>query len=188
MRFTCAVLLVCVFVAGAAFAQMEAMKPAPELKKLDYFAGNWTSVADVKPGPMGKGGKTTIHEHLEWMEGKFFLVNHGKYSGADGSGNEIAFLGYDPQEKVYTYDEFNSQGEAVHAKGTVDGDTWTWGNEMKMGDKTMKTRFTEKVLSPTEYTYKFELSPDGTNWNSIMDGKATKVAGAKAAAKPEAKP
>ena len=76
MRFTGVVLLVCVFVAGAAFAQMESMKPAPELKKLDYFAGNWTSVGDVKPGPMGKGGKTTLHEHLEWMAGKYFLINH----------------------------------------------------------------------------------------------------------------
>ena len=185
MRYTCAVLLMCIFVASAAFAQTE-MKPSPELKKLDYFAGNWTSVGDVKPGPMGKGGKTTIHEHLEWMEGKFFLVNHGKYSGGDGSGTEIAFLGYDPQEKVYTYDEFDSQGEAVHAKGTVDGDTWTWTSEMKMGEQTMKNRFTEKILSPTSYSYKFEMSSDGTNWNLIMDGKDTKAAAAaaKAAAKP----
>jgi Protein of unknown function (DUF1579) len=182
-----AFLLGIVFLASAALAQMETPKPAPELKKLDYFAGNWTSVGDVKPGPMGKGGVTTIHEHLDWMDGKFFLVNHGKYSGADGSGNLIAFLGYDPQEKVYTYNEFNSAGEAVHAKGTVDGDTWTWTSEMKMGDKTMKTRFTEKEVSPTEYTYKFEMSSDGTNWNSIMDGKATKVVAAKTEAKAAAK-
>jgi len=181
-----AFLLGIVFLASAALAQMEPMKPSPELKKLDYFAGNWKSVGDVKPGPMGKGGVTTIHEHLDWMDGKFFLVNRGKYSGADGSGSVIAFLGYDPQEKVYTYSEFNSAGEAVHAKGTVDGDTWTWGNEMKMGDKTMKTRFTEKIASPTEYTYKFEMSPDGTNWNLIMNGKATKIA-AKAEAKAAAK-
>ena len=174
MRYTCVVLLLCIFVAGAAFAQMEAMKPAPELKKLDYFAGNWTSVGDVKPGPMGKGGKAVLHEHIAWMEGKYFLVTHADYKTPQGNGTEIAFLGYDTQEKVYTYDEFDSQGEAVHAKGTVDGDTWTWTNEMKMGDKTMKTRFTEKVLSPTEYSYKFEMSSDGTNWNLVMDGKDTK--------------
>jgi hypothetical protein len=28
--------------------------------------------------------------------------------------------GYDPQENVYTYDEFNSMGEADHFKGTVE--------------------------------------------------------------------
>jgi hypothetical protein len=187
MRFTCAVLLLCIFVAGAAFAQMENMKPAPELKKLDYFAGNWTSVGDVKPGPMGKGGKAIVHEHTAWMEGKFFLVTHADYTSPQGKGTEIAFLGYDTEEKVYTYDEFDSQGEAVHAKGTVDGDTWTWTNEMKMGGKTIKSRYTEKVVSPTEYTYKFEMSPDGTNWNLVMDGKDTKTV-AKAAAKAAAKP
>ena len=184
MRFTCAVLLLCIFVAGAAFAQMEKMTPAPELKKLDYFAGNWTSVGDVKPGPMGPGGKTILHEHIALMEGKFFLVIHADYKTPQGNGTEIAFLGYDTQEKVYTYDEFDSQGEAVHAKGTVDGDTWTWTNEMKMGDKTMKTRFTEKVLSPTAYSYKFEMSPDGTNWNLVMDGKDTKNTKAAAKAAP----
>jgi hypothetical protein len=184
MRYTWAVLLLCIFVAGAAFAQMENMKPGPELKKLDYFAGNWTSTGDVKPGPMGKGGKAIVHEHWDWMDGKFFLVNHAKYSSPSGNGTEVAYLGFDPSEKVYTYDEFDTQGEAVHAKGTVDGDTWTWTSDMKMGDKSMKTRFTEKEVSPTEYSYKFEMSSDGTNWNLIMDGKGTKAA---AAAKTEAK-
>ena len=183
MRYKCVVLLVCVFVAGATFAQTETPKPAPELKKLDYFAGNWTSVGDIKPGPMGPGGKTVLHEHIAWMEGKFFLVTHADYKTPMGNGTEIAFLGYDAQEKVYTYDEFDSQGEAVHAKGTVDGDTWTWTSEMKMGGQTMKNRYTEKVLSPTAYSYKFETSTDGTSWNLVMDGKDTKTV-AKAAAKP----
>jgi hypothetical protein len=38
----------------------------------------------------------------------------------------------------------------------------------------MKGRFTEKIVSPTSYTYKFEVSPDGTNWNLVMDGTQTK--------------
>jgi len=187
MRYMCAVLLVCIFVAGAAFAQMETMKPGPELKKLDYFAGNWTSVGDVKPGPMGKGGRAVVHEQIQWMEGKYFLVIHSKYTTPGGNGTGSAFLGYDREEKVYTYDEFDSTGEAVHAKGTVDGDTWTWTSESKMGGQTMKGRYTEKVLSPTQYSYKFEMSSDGTNWNLIMDGKDTKAA-AKTEAKATAKP
>ena len=31
-----------------------------------------------------------------------------------------------------------------------------------------------KVLTPTSYTMKFEVSMDGTNWMTFMDGKATK--------------
>lgn len=161
---------------AVAFAQPPAApKPGPEHKKLDYFAGTWTSEGDSKPGPMGPGGKMTMTQNGKWMDGGFFVVMQSAYkSAAMGDGSGTAFLGYDPQEKVYTYDEFNSQGEAVHAKGTVDGDTWTWTNEMKMGPQTAKGRFTEKILTPTSYTFKFEMSMDGATWITIMEGKATK--------------
>jgi hypothetical protein len=38
----------------------------------------------------------------------------------------------------------------------------------------MKTRFPLKTLSPTSYTFKFEVSQDGNNWSTVMDGRATK--------------
>lgn len=160
---------------GTLFAQMGPMTPGPEHKKLDYFTGTWVSEGDMKPGPMGPGGKVTMNQEGKWMDGNFFVVIHADFNaGAMGKGTNIAFLGYDPQEKVYTYDEFNSTGEVVHSKGTVEGDTWTWTNDMKMGPQTGKGRFTEKVLSPTSYNFKFEVSMDGTNWNTVMEGKATK--------------
>lgn len=39
----------------SAMAQTEAPKPAPELKKLDMFAGSWTLDGNMKSGPMGPG-------------------------------------------------------------------------------------------------------------------------------------
>jgi hypothetical protein len=150
-------------------------KPGPEHQKLNYFVGNWTSEADMKPSPMGPGGKITVSEDSQWMEGGFFVVIRSTFKSAEmGSGSGIAFLGYDPQEKVYTYDEFNSVGQADHAKGTVEGDTWTWRSDVKMGPQTMKGRYTMKILSPTSYSYKFEMSPDGTKWDQVMEGKDTK--------------
>ena len=83
-------------------------------------------------------------------------------------------MGYDPDRKVYTYEAFNSMGQDEISTGTVDGDTWTWLSDEHMGGMTMKGRFTMKVLSPTSYNMKFELSPDGKNWMTAMEGKATK--------------
>ncbi len=160
--------------AVSARAQMEMQKPGPELKKLDYFVGAWTSDGDMKPGPMGPGGKITSTEHSEWMDGGFFLVIHSQFKGSMGNGTGIAFMGYNPEEKVYTYDAYNSAGQAIHSKGTVDGDTWTWNADEKMGGQVMKGRFTMKVFSPTSYSYKFEMSQDGASWTTAMDGKATK--------------
>jgi len=175
MNRASAILIATVLLAGAAFAQPPALKPGPEHKKLDYFAGTWVSDGESKPGPMGPGGKMTLTSEGKWMDGGFFVVIHSEYkAGAMGNGTSTAYLGYDQQEKVYTYDEFNSAGETVHAKGTADGDTWTWTNEMKMGPQTMKGRYTEKILSPTSYNFKFEMSADGTKWDTVMDGKATK--------------
>jgi hypothetical protein len=45
----------------------------------------------------------------------------------------------------------------------------------KMGGKVMRGRFTVKELSPTSYTFKFEMAPEGGDWATIMEGKATKT-------------
>ena len=65
------------------------------------------------------------------------------------------------------------------SKGTIEGDTWTWTNEPKMGGKTMKMRFIMKIISATSYTFKFDMSEDGVHWNTSMEGKATKSTKAK---------
>ena len=150
-------------------------EPAPELKKVEYFVGKWTWEGDMKPGPAGPGGKMSMIERNQWMDGGFFLTMRSEFKIANlGSGSGMAFMGYDTARKVYTYDEFNSMGESQHSTGTVDGDTWTWSGEQRMRGSTTKTRFTVKILSPTSYTFKFEMSPDGNNWSTVMDGKATK--------------
>ena len=174
MKRALAVLASILFITIAgAFAQGPP-PPAPELQKLDYFVGNWTMDGDIKPGPMGSGGKSTGTAREEWMDGKYFLVSHGTFGGVMGEGTETAYMGYDSSKNVYTYDAFNSLGMHDIATGKLDGDTWTWLFDQNMGGMTMKGRFTMKMVSPTSYTYKFELSQDGSSWNVFMDGKANK--------------
>jgi hypothetical protein len=156
--------------AAMALAQMEMPKPGPEHKKLDVFAGSWTLDGDMKPGPMGPGGKMTETEKCEWMDGGFYLVCHSDFKGGMGSGVGTSYMGYSADDKAYTYREFNSWGEFTDAKGSVDGDTWTWISNEKFG----KGRFTMKITSPSTYDFSFEMSEDGTKWTLVMDGKATK--------------
>ncbi|HZQ22416.1 MAG TPA: DUF1579 family protein [Terriglobales bacterium] len=156
------------------YAQPPMPSPAPELKSLDYFVGTWKMDADMKPGPYGPGGKMTMTEHNEWMPGNFFVVSHSEAKSSTFSGTGLAVMGYDPDEKVYTYHEFNSMGEATASKGTHNGNTWSWTSDQKMGDKVIQTRFTIKELSPGAYNFKYEMSPDGSQWMTVMDGKAAK--------------
>jgi Protein of unknown function (DUF1579) len=159
--------------AATALAQ-EMPKPGADHKKLDVFAGSWTLDGEIKPGSMGPGGKITEYEKCEWMEGGFYLVCHTDFKSAMGSGTGISVMGYSTDDKAYSYREFNSWGEFTDSKGAVDGDTWSWTNDEKMGTMIMKAKFTMKITSPTSYNFTFEVSQDGTKWTTVMDGKATK--------------
>ena len=149
-------------------------EPPPELKKLDYFAGTWISEGEIRPGPMGPGGKLTMTERNEWMDGGFFLMIRSEFTSPAGSGSGMAFMGYDAGRKVYTYDEFNSTGEAQHSVGSLDGDTWTWSGEQHIGGKTRKTRFLMKMVTATTYSFRLETSVDGKEWAAVMQGRARK--------------
>jgi len=166
----------CLTLSAAAVAQSEPPKPGPEHKKLDAFAGTWTLEGDIKAGAMGQGGKMTEHEKCEWMEGGFFLVCRSDFkSESMGSGSGISVMGYSSDDKVYTYREFNSYGEFEDSRGTLDGDTWTWTGEEKVGGMSIKGRFIMKIISPASYNFSYEMSQDGTKYNTVMDGKATKA-------------
>ncbi|HEY4900498.1 MAG TPA: DUF1579 family protein [Terriglobales bacterium] len=172
LSVTCLSLMI--LIAVSVSAQMPMPKPAPELSKLDYLAGDWISDGDLKPSPMGPGGKMTSTDQVHWMDGKFFLVMHSKFKGAMGDGMALAVMGYDPDKKVYTYNEYNSMGQVNHSEGTITGDTWNWTSDENMGGQTLKGRYTMKVLSPTSYTFMYEISKDGTEWTTVMNGKSTK--------------
>jgi hypothetical protein len=157
-----------------ATAQTETPKPGPEHKKLEMFAGSWTLDGDMKASDMGPGGKVVETEKCEWMDGNFFLICHSQYTSAAFHGTSTSIMGYSADDKAYTYREFSSAGEFTDSKGSLDGDTWIWNSDEKMGSMTMKGRFTMKIISPTSYNFSFEMSQDGTKWMTIMDGKATK--------------
>lgn len=173
-RFTFPLCLTVLLGVGIALSAHARLQPAPELKKLNYFAGTWDAQGEIKAGPLSPGGKFTDTNRVAWMEGGFFLVTHSTFSGAMGQGTETAYMGYDGDTKMYTYDSFNSLGEADHAQGRLDGDTWTWLSETTMGPQTVKGRLTMKVVSPTAYKFKFETSPDGVTWTTLLEGHDTK--------------
>jgi len=153
------------------------MKPGPEHKRLEYFVGNWTGEGEMKPGPMGPGGKMTSTDSCEWFEGGFSVVCHSEGKSPMGPMKSIGILGYNPEEKVYTYYGVDNSGMTMSSvpHGTVQGNTWTYTDEGMMGGKKYKSRVTIKELSPTAYTFTMDMQgPDG-KWAPMMESKMTKV-------------
>jgi hypothetical protein len=154
-------------------------QPGPEVKRLAYFVGNWREVG--KSTAHGMEGPVSSSQSWEWAAGGFFLEGHSDNKSPAGAFKIMAVLGYDPETKMYTYDAFDSWGEQIVAKGNVSGDTWTWTTETTMQGMTMMTRLTEKEISKTQYTLKYESSTDGGNtWKSDLESTFTKVPAASA--------
>lgn len=154
-----------------------APKPTSEHKRLGYFVGTWTIEGEAKASPFGPAGKFTGTERDGWFPGGFFVVSHADFKDPSGkAGRTLAIMGYNPEEKVYTYYAIESGMETAEiSKGTVQGNTWTWTSEAKVGGKPMKLRYTMQQVSATAGTFKFESSPDGKTWTIVMEGKVTKT-------------
>ncbi len=154
-RAVCTTMLVC---ALALFGQAPNAlpKPGPEHKALERFAGTWHIEGQMKQTPMSPAGAFAVTEHNEFFPGGFFLISHADVKSPMGEGKSMATFGYDRREKSYTLNAINSMGMASSARGTVEGDTWTWNSDNVFG-MPMKGRFVIKEISATATTVKLEV-------------------------------
>jgi len=165
-----------ILIAASAMAQMGG-PPGPEVKKLDYFVGTWTSEGTIAQGPWGMGGKFTVTSTAEWLPGNFFVQwkrESQMPAEIGGDNKEVMIMGYDTQQNAYTSDRYSSLGQHESSKGTLTGDTWTLNSTSNYGGMEVQGKMTIKTISPSSYTLKYEISMDGKNWMPFMEGKATK--------------
>ena len=157
-------------------APAAAPKPGPEHQKLAYFAGRWSEVGDVKPGPMGPGGTMTTTSTCEWFAGGFYLVCRSEGKTPSGETRGLGIIGYSADRKRYTYYGIDNSGMGGDPSyGELTGDTWTWEGESLMGGKPVKGRYTIKQVSPDSYTWKSEISVGGGPWTQMAEGTDTRL-------------
>ncbi len=151
-------------------------QPGPEEKRLGYYVGKWRSEADMKPSAFGAGGKVTGKQSCEWFAGGFHVVCHADFSGA-GMGEEkvLIIFSYSREQKAYVWYRITNWGETGSAKGTVQGDTWTWHSESKIKGKVVPLRGTYKEIPPDTAMMQFEMQGDDGKWNALMEEKISRV-------------
>jgi hypothetical protein len=149
--------------------------PGPEQEKLATFVGKWNSEGNLQPSAFGPGGKYTGVETCEWIANRFGVLCRTQGTVPMGPVTAVSMMGYDPGEKTYVYFEINTLGETTIARGTVDGDTWAWKGEGKVGGKVMRQYFTIKVVSHDTATYKFEVAEGDGPPTLVMEGKQTRI-------------
>jgi len=145
-----------------------------ELNELNYFVGSWVLKAKVTESISSEAGEYQQSQKVEWMKGEHFLISHTETKGALGDTFGLAITGFDPDQKKFLYHSFHSTGSAEHGSGSLAGKTWTWLSEPSKIDIHLQRRITLVELTADEYSYLLEISPDGKNWTTVMQGKATK--------------
>lgn len=150
-------------------------QPGAEQKNLARFAGSWKMEGTMQASPLGPGGKFTGTEKCAMFEGGWHLVCDSSGSGAMGNMKGHTMITYDRAAKVYRYAAVNNMPDAEMATGTFSGNTWTWTGTMDQGGQKVQSRFIIVETSPTQHTFKWELSMDGTKWMPIMNGTSTKT-------------
>jgi hypothetical protein len=153
----------------------EAPKPGPDQQKMAAFVGNWTFEGDMKPGPLGPGGKVTGTDRIQWLPGNFFIERRFNFKGPMGEIQGLEVLGYDAASKGYTYNAFDNMGGTGNGTMTVSGSTWNATGTMKMGPQTIHERCKLAFsANATVLTISCEMSADGKKFAPTLEGKATK--------------
>lgn len=169
-----ATLLLCAPLLSAQAPQ--APKPGPEHQRLGAFVGNWTFVGELKPGPMGAGGKMTGSDRIQWLPGNFFIERRFEGKGPMGEARGLEIMGYDSAKKAYTYSFFDSTGMMSSGTMTVSGNTWTASGTSSMAGKTMQERCSLTFgAGSTSLNIKCDISADGKKFTPMFEGTATKA-------------
>jgi hypothetical protein len=145
-------------------------KPGPEHRKLEDFVGKWTVENEIKANEYVRAGRTVSTETDTLGPGGFYVERRSE--GQLGTTLEI--ITYDSHSKVYTAYYANSAGLVGAATGRVNGNTWAWVVEDKFAGQAVKGRLTVTMLSPTQYTSKYEMADGKGGYTTISEGKATK--------------
>jgi uncharacterized protein DUF1579 len=147
----------------------------PQHQAMGYFLGDWTASGTARISPKAPATPFTLKEHGEWVNDGYFLETKSSMKGALGTVNSVRVMGYNVEDKVYTYNVYNSLGEHQVALGHLSGNTWTWESEEKLNGVVVKGRYTLSMNNPNSFDFKSEVADPRGGWVTVMEGKANRV-------------
>jgi hypothetical protein len=147
----------------------------PQHQRMGYFLGDWTASGTSKISPKSPAAPFTLKEHGDWVTDGYFLETKTAIQSDLGRVNSVRVMGYNVEDKVYTYNVYNSLGEHQLAIGHLNGNTWTWDSAEKLNGVAIKGRYTIVETGPDTFTFKSEVADPKGGWATVMEGKATRV-------------
>lgn len=153
---------------------MEMPKPTEAHRKLNALAGRWTGQEKMCPSPWDPTGGTAVGRSDNRLSVDGFVVLHDYEQERNGA---VSFRGhgvfsYDSVAKSYLLHWWDSMGVAANVfKGDFEGTTL----RMVCRDAQGNSRATWESLDAGRYRFRMEMSPDGQQWTTMMEGDYTRA-------------
>ncbi len=175
-RIAILALLLSTFAIAQAPQQTSAPGVLPQHQAMGFFLGDWTATGTSKISPKSPAVPFKLNEHSDWVTDGYFLETKTSMKYDLGTVNSQRVMGYNVEDKTYTYNVYNSLGEHQVALGHLNGDTWTWNSEEKLNGIVITGRYTIVETGPNTFTFKSEVADPKGAWVTVMEGKAQRVA------------
>lgn len=150
---------------------MEMPKPGAEHARLAKLAGEWIGEEIIHPSrfdPKGGTAKGRMSARMD-LGGFYLIADYQQERGAGVNFRGHGVFGWDPRGRCYTMHWFDSSG-VEHGAPSLG--TWE-GNMLTLQHETTHMGFSRYLyeVGDGEYTMKLQISQDGRNWTTFLNGK-----------------
>lgn len=152
---------------------MKMQKPSKFHKKLEALLGDWSGDEVMHPSPMGPGGKSKGRLKARAIVGGFGVAqDYEQKAGGRLQFSGHGVFGYDAQQNCYLWHWSDSMGGVPCSaiQGQWVGNKLVWQNQSPMGH----ARYTHTFLRGGKMDFRIEVSQDGAQWATMMEGHYTK--------------
>ena len=143
-------------------------------ERLQVFIGKWHAEGDSyaagqkKDDPRAAIEKWVSDESVEWLPGKFFVMQRWDATTGANEFKGTGIFSHDPETGEYMMRAYENHGFINDYITRVDGDIWTFTAETNRG----RIEFTD---GGDTQKITWEWRPDGKTWLPLCDRIATRV-------------
>ncbi len=152
---------------------MDMPKPPPAHDRLKKILGRWKGEEKLSPSPWDPTGGIAIGvaENRSALDGFAVIQEYVQTRDGKTSFRGHGVMAYDTNEQCYAMHWFDSMGTPPNIyKGNFEGDVLKLSTAFPGG----MSRCSWDLGKEKEYRFRLDMSQDGKNWQTMMDGTYSK--------------